>query len=318
MTLSCVVLDDYQGAAAEMADWGSLDGRVQATFLREHLTGDELIAALRQADIVVTLRERVPFPAAVLDRLPRLSLLVASGMRNSSIDYEAAAANGVTVCGTSSASTPPVELTWALILGLARGLVPEAENMRSNGPWQSTVGMDLHGARLGVLGLGRIGSEVARIGQAFGMVVSAWSQHLTPEAAAQAGVARAPSLAELLVDADIVTIHLQLSERTHSLLGAEQLALLKPGALLVNTSRSAIVPEAALLGALRSGRLGGAALDVFDEEPLPPDHPLRTAPRLLATPHLGYVSRNNLRRYYTEAVEDIAAFLSGSPIRLLS
>ncbi|MEV6978393.1 D-2-hydroxyacid dehydrogenase family protein [Kitasatospora sp. NPDC093806] len=318
MTLRCAVLDDFQGVATTMADWSGVADRVEVVAFREHFGSPaELVEAVADFDIVVTLRERVPFPAEVFERLPRLRLLVASGMRNSVIDYAAARAHGVTVCGTGSASTPPVELTWALLLGLARGLVTENAALRSGGPWQSTVGADLAGRRLGLLGLGKIGERVARVGLAFGMEVVAWSRNLTEERAAEVGVARAGSLAELLGGSDFVSVHLVLGDRTRGLLGAPELALMKPGAYLVNTSRAAIVDQDALLAALAEGRIAGAALDVFDEEPLPADHPVRTAPGLLATPHLGYVSQENYRRYYGDAVEDIAAFLAGTPVRVL-
>ncbi|MDH6708915.1 phosphoglycerate dehydrogenase-like enzyme [Kitasatospora sp. MAA19] len=317
-TLRCAVLDDFQGVATSVVDWSPVADRVAVTAFREHLgSEDELAAALVDFDIVVTLRERVPFPASVFARLPRLRLLIASGMRNSVIDYAAAEAHGVTVCGTASSSTPPVELTWALLLGLARGIVPESTAVREGGPWQSTVGADLHGRVLGLLGLGKIGSLVARVGLAFGMDVVAWSRNLTDERAAEVGVRRAATKEELLSGSDFVSIHLALGERTRGLLGPAELALMKPEAYLVNTSRAAIVDQDALLAALTEGRIAGAAVDVFDVEPLPADHPLRTAPRLLATPHLGYVSRDNYRRYYGEAVEDIAAFLAGEPIRRL-
>ncbi|MEU9793371.1 D-2-hydroxyacid dehydrogenase family protein [Streptomyces sparsogenes] len=318
MKLRCAVLDDFQGAALGSADWTPVLDRVEVVSFSEHFgTEDELAAALADIDIVVTLRERVAFPASLFARLPKLKLLVASGMRNSVIDYAAAGRHGVTVCGTASSQTPPTELTWALILGLARGLVVENTALRTGGPWQSTVGADLHGRRLGLLGLGKIGSRVARIGQAFGMEVTAWSRNLTRERADEVGVALAGSKEELLASSDVVSVHLALSDRTRGLLGAGELALLKPTAYLVNTSRAAIVDQDALLDALGRGTFAGAAVDVFDIEPLPADHPLRTAPRLLATPHLGYVTRDNYRRYYGEAVEDIQAFLDGSPVRRL-
>ncbi|MET7314658.1 MULTISPECIES: D-2-hydroxyacid dehydrogenase family protein [Streptomyces] len=318
MRLRCAVLDDYQNAATTVADWSPLSDRVEVVSYRDHFTDeDQLAAALADADIVVTLRERVAFPASLIERLPRLKLLIASGMRNSVIDYAAARKAGVTVCGTESSSTPPVELTWALLLGLARGIVPENNALRSGGPWQSTVGADLHGRRLGLLGLGKIGSRVARVGQAFGMEVMAWSQNLTQERADEAGVSLAASKEDLLATADFVSVHLVLSDRTRGLIGAEQLALMKPTAYLVNTSRAAIVDQDALLTALHEGRIAGAAVDVFDTEPLPADHPLRTAPRLLATPHLGYVSRANYERYYGQAIEAIEAYLNGEPIRVL-
>ncbi|MGW0282132.1 D-2-hydroxyacid dehydrogenase family protein [Streptomyces sp. NPDC003236] len=318
MRLRCAVLDDYQGVATASADWSVLGDEVEVVALREHLEGEEaLAAALADYDIVVTLRERVPFPGSLIARLPRLRLLVASGMRNSVIDYTAAEAHGVTVCGTASSSTPPVELTWALLLGLARGIVQESEALRSGGPWQSTVGADLHGQRLGLLGLGKIGSRVARIGLAFGMRVSAWSRNLTGERAEEVGVEPAASKEDLLATSDFVSVHLALGQRTRGLVGAAELALMKPTAYLVNTSRAAIVDQEALLAALRGGRIAGAGIDVFDLEPLPASHPMRTAPRLLATPHLGYVSRANYVTYYGQAVEDIQAYLAGSPVRRL-
>ncbi|MEU7256704.1 D-2-hydroxyacid dehydrogenase family protein [Streptomyces rimosus] len=318
MHLRCAVLDDYQGIATTAADWSSVQDRVEVTgFTRHFATEDELAEALAGFDIVVTLRERVPFPAELFARLPRLKLLVASGMRNSVIDFAAAAEHGVTVCGTASSATPPVELTWALLLGLARGVVTEHNALRAGGPWQSTVGADLHGKRLGLLGLGKIGSRVAQVGAAFGMDVMAWSQNLTEERTDEVGTGLAANLEELLRTSDFVSVHLALSDRTRGLLGAPELALLKPTAYLVNTSRAAIVDQDALLAALHEGRIAGAGIDVFDTEPLPAGHPMRTAPRLLATPHLGYVSRDNYRTYYGQAVEDIEAFLRGAPIRRL-
>ncbi|MET8164232.1 D-2-hydroxyacid dehydrogenase family protein [Streptomyces sp. NPDC005329] len=320
MPFRCAVLDDFQNVATTLADWSAPASgeEVEVVSFTEHF-GDEdtLAVALADFDCVVTLRERVPFPASLLDRLPRLRLLIASGMRNSVIDYAAAKANGVTVCGTESSSTPPVELTWALLLGLARGLVQESTALREGGPWQSTVGADLHGRRLGLLGLGKIGSAVARVGLAFGMEVSAWSQNLTAGRATEVGVRLAASKEELLAESDFVSVHLALSDRTRGLLGPAELALLKPTAYLVNTSRAAIVDQDALLAALREGRVAGAGVDVFDVEPLPADHPMRTTPRLLATPHLGYVSRANYERYYGQAVEGIRAYLAGAPVRVL-
>ncbi|MFC9312983.1 D-2-hydroxyacid dehydrogenase family protein [Streptomyces nigra] len=318
MRLRCALLDDFQDVATGIVDWSPLADDVELVPFTTHFPDeDTLAAALADFDIVVTLRERVPFPVSLLARLPRLKLLVASGMRNSVIDYAAAEAHGVTVCGTASSSTPPVELTWALLLGLARGIVEESQALRTGGPWQSTVGADLHGRRLGLLGLGRIGSRVAQVGLAFGMRVTAWSQNLTKEYADEVGVHLAASKEELLADSDFVSVHLALGDRTRGLLGAPELALLKPTAYLINTSRAAIVDRDALLAALHEGRIAGAGVDVFDVEPLPADHPMRTAPRLLATPHLGYVSQANYRTYYGQAVENIQAYLAGSPVRRL-
>ncbi|MFC9327610.1 D-2-hydroxyacid dehydrogenase family protein [Kitasatospora sp. NPDC057015] len=318
MSFRCAVLDDFQSVATTVADWSPLAGAVEVVSFPRHFgTEGELVAALADFDIVVTLRERVAFPAGVFARLPRLRLLIASGMRNSVIDLAAAERHGVTVCGTESSSVPPVEHTWALLLGLARGIVPEADALRAGGPWQSTLGVDLHGRRLGLLGLGRIGSQVARIGAAFGMEVVAWSQNLTEERARAAGAALAASKEDLLATSDFVSLHLVLSERTRGLVGAAELALMRPTGYLVNTSRAALVDQDALLAALHAGTIAGAAVDVFDIEPLPAGHPMRTAPRLLATPHLGYVTEANYRTYYGQAVEGVQAFLAGSPVRRL-
>ncbi|MFD9426470.1 MULTISPECIES: D-2-hydroxyacid dehydrogenase family protein [unclassified Streptomyces] len=318
MKLRCAVIDDFQSVATTVVDWSPVAGDVEVVPFREHFgTEDELAAALADFEIVVTLRERVRFPATLFARLPRLRLLVASGMRNSVIDFAAAEQHGVTVCGTASSATAPVELTWALLLGLARGIVPEATALRTGGPWQSTLGADLHGRRLGLLGLGRIGGRVAAVGGAFGMDVVAWSQNLTTERAEEVGVRRAASREELLETSDFVSVHLALGERTRGLIGAAELALMRPTAYLINTSRASIVDQDALLAALHGGTIAGAGVDVFDVEPLPAGHPMRTAPRLLATPHLGYVSRGNYETYYGQAVEDIRAFLAGRPVRRL-
>ncbi|MEU0146898.1 D-2-hydroxyacid dehydrogenase family protein [Streptomyces sp. NPDC006288] len=318
MELRCAVLDDYQSVAATAADWSPVADDVEVVTFAEHrATEDELVDQLADFDIVVTLRERVPFPATLIERLPRLRLIVASGMRNTSIDHAAAERHGVTVCGTASTATPPVELTWALLLGLARGIVTEANALRDGGRWQSTVGADLHGRRLGLLGLGKIGSRVAQVGLAFGMDVVAWSENLTPERAEEAGVGFAATKEELLETSDFVSVHLVLGDRTRGLLGAKELGLMKPGSYLVNTSRAAIVDQDALLDVLRREAIAGAAVDVFDVEPLPADHPMRGAPGLLATPHLGYVTRANYAAYYGDAVEDIRAYLDGAPVRRL-
>ncbi|MFE6914822.1 D-2-hydroxyacid dehydrogenase family protein [Streptomyces rubiginosohelvolus] len=318
MKLRCAVIEDFQSVATTVVDWSPVTDDVEIVTFTEHLaTVDEAATALDGFDIVVTLRERVPFPAELFARLPRLRLLVASGMRNSVIDFDAARRHGVEVCGTASSSTPPVELTWALLLGLARGIVPETEALRTGGPWQSTLGADLHGRTLGLLGLGKIGARVARVGLAFGMDVVAWSRNLTKERTDEVGVGLAASKEDLLDSSDFVSVHLALGERTRGLIGAAELARMRPTAYLINTSRAAIVDTDALLAALDAGTIAGAATDVFDVEPLPADDPVRTAPRLLATPHLGYVSRANYETYYGQAVEDIRAFLDGQPVRRL-
>ena len=314
--LRIAVLDDYQRVAAGFADWRALEPH-EVTFLHEHLGGPDAVAgALAPFDVVVAMRERTPFPAGLLARLPRLRLLVTTGMRNASIDLDAAASRGVTVCGTETTPGSTVEHTWALILALARHVPEEDASLRAGG-WQRTVGTTLAGSTLGVLGLGRIGAAVAGIGLAFGMRVVAWSANLTAGRAREAG-AELVDRETLFRDADVLTVHLVLSERTRGLVGAAELALLKPTALLVNTSRGPIVDEAALLAALESGALGGAALDVYDVEPLPAGHPLRRAPRTVLTPHLGYVTGATYRVFYEQAVEDVAAWLAGAPVRVLA
>lgn len=314
MRLRCAVLDDYQGVASVLADWSPVD----LTVHREHFSSRaDLVDALRDQEIVVVMRERTPFDADLFARLPALRLLVTSGMRNASIDLSAAAAAGVTVCGTGSTSEPPVELTWALILGLARNLVAENTSLRSDGPWQSTLGTGLAGKTLGLLGFGKIGGRVARIGQAFGMNVVAWSENLTADRTEPEGVRLAASLSDLVGASDVLSVHLVLSDRTRGLLDAAALKLLRPTAFLVNTSRAAIVDQQALVEALREGRFAGAGLDVFEQEPLPAGHVLRRLPNVLATPHLGYVTDGNYQTYFREAVEDIRAFLDGTPIRTL-
>ncbi|MDT0176234.1 D-2-hydroxyacid dehydrogenase family protein [Enterobacter sp. BRE11] len=316
--LNCTLLDDYQNVALSLADWTSLQPAVQTRSLQQPVADDDaLIAALADSDIIVAMRERTPLTAARLARLPRLKLIVTSGMRNAAIDLEACRARGIAVCGTESSSAPPLELTWGLLLALARHIVPENQALRSGGPWQQHLGMGLEGKTLGLIGLGKIGGGMAKVAQAFGMQVCAWSQNLTAERAAACGATLMPSLAALLAASDIVSLHLVLSARTRHLLDAAALAQMKPGALLVNTARAGLVDQQAMIAALRAGQLAGAALDVFDVEPLPADHPLRQLPNVLATPHLGYVADSNYRRYFTQAVEDIAAWLQHQPVRSL-
>jgi phosphoglycerate dehydrogenase-like enzyme len=314
--LRIAILDDYQGVALSMADWSPLLERAEVDSFRDHVEGeDDLADRLTPYDVVVVMRERTPLPAAVIERLPRLRLIVTTGRRNPVVDVEAARRRGIPVCGTRSLASAPVELTWALILGLARNLVTEARNVAA-GRWQTTVGTDLAGRRLGVVGLGRLGGAVATVGLAFGMDVVAWSANLTAERAAEVGVTPVP-FDTLLATSDVVTIHQVLSERTRGLVGARELGLMRPGALLVNTSRGPVVDTDALLQALESGTLGGAGLDVFDQEPLPADHPLRSAPRTLLTPHLGYVTEGVYRTFFGDVVEDVLAFLTGEPVRVL-
>ncbi|MGV9302371.1 MULTISPECIES: D-2-hydroxyacid dehydrogenase family protein [unclassified Nonomuraea] len=313
--LRCAILDDYQNVALTLADWTA----VEARSIQEHIDSiDDLVTAIADDEIVMIMRERTPFPAEVFARLPKLRLLITSGMRNASIDLDAARAHGVTVCGTGGFSTPPTELTWALILGLARHLMHESAAMRAGGPWLTTVGTDLHGATLGLVGLGKIGSQVAKVAQAFGMDVVAWSENLTRARTDEAGVRLAPSLEALLSESAFVSVHLVLSERTRGLIGAKELAAMRSDAYLVNTSRAAIVDQPALIRALESRAIAGAGLDVFDIEPLPADHPFRALPNVLATPHLGYVTMANYRTYFREAAENVTAFLSGAPLRVLT
>ena len=309
------ILDDYQDVATELADWTGLPGEV--TVFTEPFAGpDAVVAALAGFDVLVAMRERTRFPAEVLERLPDLRLLVTTGPANAAIDLDAARRLGITVSATGYDSSPTAELTWALILAAARDLPAEAERVRA-GRWQESVGVGLHGKTLGLLGLGRLGSRVARIGQAFGMHTIAWSANLTADKAAEHDV-RAVDKHELFAAADVISIHLVLSGRTRGIVGAAELAAMKPTALLVNTSRGPIVDTPALLAALCERRIAGAALDVYDTEPLPVDDPLRTTPGLLATPHIGYVTRDLYTTFYRDAVDDIAAFLTGTPVRVLA
>ena len=306
------VLDDYQGVALELADWREVHGRAQVDVFTDHVgDADAVVGRLLPYDAVCVMRERTPLPRGVLERLPRLKLIVSSGPRNASIDGVAAQERGIAVAHTGYTSTPTVEMTWALILGGARHLVGENASLRAGG-WQRAVGDDLAGATLGLLGLGSVGSLVARVALAFGMQVIAWSQNLTAERAAAAG-ARRVSKEDLLRQADFVSIHLVLSERTRGLIGARELALMKPTARLINTSRGPLVNEADLLEALAARRIAGAALDVYDREPLPAAHPYRRADHLLATPHIGYVSRGLYERFYGDTVTRLLTWLDGGP-----
>jgi phosphoglycerate dehydrogenase-like enzyme len=317
--MRCAILDDYQDVAVKLADWGPVKAKAEVRVFNDHVADrDQLAQALSEFEIVCAMRERTPFDRALFERLPKLKLLVTSGMRNASIDLAAASARGVTVCGTEVLPHATAELTWALILSLMRKVPQEFAELRRGGRWQNSVGLDLVGKRLGVIGLGRLGSRVARVGLAFEMKVVAWSRNLTAERCKEAGVELAPSLDELLRAADIVTLHLVLSERTRGLIGARALGLMKPTAFLINTSRGPIVEEQALIAALREKKIAGAGLDVYDQEPLPPSHPFRSFDNLVATPHLGYVSEDTYRVFFQGMVEDIVAWLNGKPIRVLN
>jgi phosphoglycerate dehydrogenase-like enzyme len=310
------VLDDYQGVARASAPWETLGDDADVTFFSDHVAGDdELVARLEGFDVVVAMRERTPFDAARLARLTGLRLLVTTGMANAAIDLDAAREHGVLVCGTGGLPSPTAELTWGLILALVRHIPEESARMRAGG-WQQTIGPELAGRTLGVVGLGRLGTRVAAVARALEMDVVAWSQNLTTEAAEVAGARRVP-FDELLGRADVVTIHLRLSDRTRGLFGARELALMKASAYLVNTSRGPIVDQVALVEALHAGTIAGAGLDVYDTEPLPPEHPLRSAPNTVLTPHLGYVTTGTYEVFYREAVEDITAWRRGEPLRVL-
>jgi phosphoglycerate dehydrogenase-like enzyme len=311
------VIDDYQRIAASMADWSVL-GDASVSFFHDHVTDPEqLVHRLEPFDIVVAMRERTAFPREVLDRLPRLRLLVATGMHHSAIDFAAATERGIVVCGTQSwvGATATIELVWGLILAAARRIPAEDQAIR-NGGWQIGAGMVLAGKTLGIVGLGNLGALMPPVARAFGMRVIAWSRNLTDGRAAEVGVDRVDH-DEFFATSDVVTVHLKLSDRSRGYIGAGELQRMKPTAILVNTSRGPVVDEDALIDALRHRRIGGSALDVFDREPLPIDHPLRTLPNTVLTPHIGYVATDSYRDYYTQAVEDIVAFWDGAPVRRL-
>lgn len=315
--LQVAVLDDFQGVALRYADWSRLADRVEVTAFRDHLHDpDDVVARLAPFDIVCVMRERTPLTAVMLDRLPRLKLIVTTAMWNASLDVGHAAARGVAVCGTQSFQSGTPELIWLLILALARQLPIELAAMRDGG-WQTTVGGDLRARTLGVLGLGQIGTRITQVANAFGMRVIAWSQNLTDDRARAAGATRVDKQT-LFRDADFVSVSLKLSERTRHIVGAAELALMKPTACLINTSRGPLVDEAALVAALREGRIAGAGIDVYDVEPPPADHPFRTLPNVIATPHIGYVTESSYRLFYRQITEDIEAWLAGAPVRVVT
>ena len=311
------VLDDYQNVALTSTDWSAVQQAHTVDVIGEHIADPaELVRRLRDSDVVVAMRERTPFPAAVLEALPALRLLVTTGMVNASIDVAAAARRGITVCGTGGSGNAMPELTMGMIIALTRNFAQEDAAVRSGG-WQHTIGPGLSGSTLGIVGLGRLGIPVARLGQAFGMSVIAWSEHLTAERAAEHGV-RAVSKAELFGQSDVITVHVPLADGTRGMIGAADLALMKPTAYLVNTSRGPIVDGDALVRALRENRIAGAGLDVYDVEPLPLDDPLRSLPNTLLLPHIGYVTTDAYRVFYRDAVEDILAFDAGAPVRVIT
>jgi phosphoglycerate dehydrogenase-like enzyme len=311
------ILDDYQQVALASADWSAVTERYSVEVVDRHIADrGALIERLRDSAVVVAMRERTPFPADVLEELPQLRLLVTTGMKNAALDLAAAAARGVTVCGTTGTGSAVPELTMGMIIALTRNFVQEDAAVRAGG-WQHTIGPGLAGMTLGVVGLGRLGVPVAELARAFAMSVIAWSPNLTPERAAAQGV-RAVGKRELFAGSDVITIHMPLSDRSRGLVGAAELAAMKPSAYLVNTSRGPIVDEVALIEALAARRIAGAGLDVFDIEPLPADHPLRVLPNTLLLPHIGYVTTDNYRTWFGQVVEDILAWSDGRPVRVLT
>jgi phosphoglycerate dehydrogenase-like enzyme len=314
----CAILDDFQNVALKMADWSKVTGDVEIKAFNEHLGGpDNVVKALQDYEVVVAMRERTGFPRAVIEKLPKLKLLITTGMRNASIDMAAAAEKGVTVCGTGSFGSPTSGIAIGLMLELTRHIGYENARLKAGETWQVTIGPELEGLTLGILGLGKLGTRTALIGKAFGMRVIAWSTNLTPEKCKEAGVEYVTK-EELFKQSDFISIHVVLSQRSRGLVGAADIALMKPTAYLINTSRGPIIDEAAMLAALRDKKIGGAGLDVFDIEPLPKDHPLRKMDNVVLTPHLGYVALKNYRNYFAGVVEDIRGFIDGKPVRVMT
>ena len=317
MALRCAILDDYQNVALKLADWSPVAADLDIKVFDTHLGGpDKVVAALKDFTVIVAMRERTPFPRQVIEALPELKLLITTGMRNASIDLDAAKARCVTVSGTGSFGNPTSAIAFGLMLELTRRIGYENARMHRGAAWQSTIGPDLEGLTLGIFGLGKLGARSAAIAQAFGMNVIAWSQNLIAERCREIGVDYAER-DELFRRADFVSIHVLLSPRTRGAIGGRELGLMKPSAYLINTARGPIVDEAALLEALRAKRIAGAGLDVFDVEPLPLDHPFRKLDNVVLTPHLGYVSEQNYRKFFADVVEDIRGFLDGKPERVI-
>jgi phosphoglycerate dehydrogenase-like enzyme len=317
MRYRCAVLDDYQNVALKLADWGQISDAVDVTVFNEPMSGpDEILRRLQDFHIVCMMRERTPFRRDTIEALPNLKLLITTGARNASIDMAAAAAKGVTVCGTGSFGNPTTGITFGLILELTRRIGYEHARLKSGERWQVTLGPDIEGKTLGVIGLGKLGTRVAGVAKAFGMRVIAWSPNLTPERCHEAGVDYATK-EELFRNADIVTIHLQLSDRSRGTVTAKELALMKPTSYIVNTARGPIIEEKALIAALDERRIAGAGLDVFDVEPLPLDHPFRRMDNVVITPHLGYVSQQNYQHYFPDIVANIRGFIDGKPVRVI-
>jgi D-3-phosphoglycerate dehydrogenase len=318
MAYRCAVLDDYQNVTLKFADWSQLGNEVAVEVFNAPIGGNEqVIAALKDFDIIVMMRERTPFLRPVIEGLPKLKLLITTGARNNSIDLAAAKERNITVCGSPSFGNPTTGIAVGLMLEVTRRIGFENARMKAGEFWQTTIGQDLEGLTLGVIGLGKLGARVANVAKAFGMKVIAWSQNLTPERAQEAGVGYAAK-DDLFRQADIVTIHVQLSQRSRGLIGAKELGLMKPTAYLINTARGPIVEEAALIAALREKKIAGAGLDVFDVEPLPLDHPFRKLDNVVITPHLGYVSQQNYAAYFPGIIEDIRGWMAGKPVRVIS
>lgn len=316
MQYRCAILDDYQNVALNLADWSRVKKDAEIKVFNDPL-GGKAIETLRDFSILCLMRERTLFDRKTIEALPNLKLLVTSGMRNAAIDLKAAAERNIPVCGTESTGTPTAELVFGLMLELTRKIGFEHARLKAGALWQSTVGTELAGKTLGILGLGKLGTRVAEIGKAFGMNVIAWSQNLTEEKAGAAGAKRV-SKEELFRQSDFITIHTQLSERTRGVVGAAEFSLMKPGAYLINTSRGPIVEEKALIAALREKKIAGAGIDVYDVEPLSLDHPLRKIESAVITPHLGYVTVEGYSRFYSQMAEDVRAWLDGKPIRLIA
>ena len=318
MRYRCAVLDDYQNVAFKLADWSKVAADVDVTVFNEHISPAAAVhRALADFDIICMMRERTPFRRDTIEALPKLKLLITTGARNLSIDMAAAAERGITVCGTSSFGNPTTGITFGLILELTRRIGFECARLKAGEPWQVTLGPDIEGMTLGIVGLGKLGARVAGVAKAFGMKVIAWSTNLTPEKCKEVGVDYATK-EELFRKSDIVTIHVQLSDRSRGLIGGNDIGLMKPSAFIINTARGPIVEEKALIAALKERRIAGAGLDVFDVEPLPLDHPLRKMDNVVLTPHLGYVSEQNYKSYFAGVVEDIRGFLDGKPVRVMT
>ncbi|EMH4162022.1 D-2-hydroxyacid dehydrogenase family protein [Pluralibacter gergoviae] len=315
----CVILDDYQNSALKIVDWSVLDDVVETVSLNNHISDQsELLTRLNDANIVIAMRERTPLRDELLQQLPNLKLIITTGMRNASIDMAACHNLGITVCGTQSSSQPPAELTWGLLLALARNIVPEANNVAIYDAWQKTIGTTLHGKTIGIIGLGKIGKQIAKFATAFGMHVYAWSPNLTLARAAEEKVNYIKNKDDLLKISDIVTLHLVCGPSTQGIISLSDFSIMKSTALLINTSRAALIEEGALLKALQEKMIAGAAIDVYEDEPLSAESAYRNCPNLLATPHLGYVTDTNYVTYYTQAIENISGWIKNTPVRILN